>query len=73
MEERASALQLAFARAAALVPCERSLNKNRRKCAGACDKWAYGFMHGKYIFGAGSIAGGRQYVEEVKKITKQRR
>lgn len=25
------------------------------------------------IFGAGSIAGGRQYVEEVKKITKQRR
>ena len=27
----------------------------------------------KYIFGAGSIAGGRQYVEEIKKITKQRR
>ena len=26
-----------------------------------------------YVFGAGGIAGGRQYVEEVKKITKQRR
>ena len=27
----------------------------------------------KFVFGAGSIAGGRQYVEEIKKITKQRR
>lgn len=27
----------------------------------------------KYIFGAGSIAGGAQYQEEIKKITKQRR
>jgi CO/xanthine dehydrogenase Mo-binding subunit/aerobic-type carbon monoxide dehydrogenase small subunit (CoxS/CutS family) len=27
----------------------------------------------KFIFGAGSIAGGRQYAEEIKKITKQRR
>ncbi len=27
----------------------------------------------KFIWGAGSVAGGRQYVEEVKKITKQRR
>jgi CO/xanthine dehydrogenase Mo-binding subunit/aerobic-type carbon monoxide dehydrogenase small subunit (CoxS/CutS family) len=27
----------------------------------------------KFVWGAGSIAGGRQYVEEVKKITKQRR
>jgi CO/xanthine dehydrogenase Mo-binding subunit/aerobic-type carbon monoxide dehydrogenase small subunit (CoxS/CutS family) len=27
----------------------------------------------KYVFGAGSIAGGRQYAEDIKKITKQRR
>lgn len=27
----------------------------------------------QFVFGAGSIAGGRQYAEEVKKITKQRR
>jgi len=27
----------------------------------------------KFVWGAGSVAGGRQYVEEVKKITKQRR
>jgi len=26
-----------------------------------------------FVWGAGSVAGGRQYVEEVKKITKQRR